>query len=142
MTIRLAIGLVLLLLVAYGVKEAYPLIAGPSIRIDSPTDYGTYPDGMVLVAGVASRTETLYLNGGPLLIDQKGNFSTSLTLPQGGAILSLTATDRFGRTRTVRRNVYIPNEINHGGEEESESSEGDGGGNIGGGTDGSGGSEE
>lgn len=141
MTIRLAIGLVLLLLAAYGAKEAYPLIAGPSIRIDSPIDYATYPDGEVLVSGVASRTETLYLNGGPLLIDQKGNFNTSLTLPQGGAILSLTATDRFGRTRTVRRNVYIPNEINHGGEEEIQSEGGDNGIDEGRG-DGSGGDEE
>ncbi|MBP9816909.1 MAG: hypothetical protein KBD05_02675 [Candidatus Pacebacteria bacterium] len=140
MTLRLAIGLVLLLLVLYGAKEAYPLIAGPSIRIDSPIDYATFPDGEVLVSGVASRTETLYLNGGPLLIDQKGNFSTSLTLPQGGAILSVTATDRFGRTRTVRRNVYIPNEINYGGEEEIQDEGGDNG--TEGRGDGSGGDEE
>ncbi|MBY0110983.1 hypothetical protein K2Y00_03220 [Patescibacteria group bacterium] len=117
--IRAVIAVVLLLLLAYGIKEAYPLLAGPDIRIDSPTERQTVPSGEVLVAGVASRTETLYLNGGPLLIDQDGNFSTSLTLPQGGAILSLTATDRFGRTRTMTRTIYILNEIDYGSEEES-----------------------
>jgi len=108
MTIRIAVVVVLLLLLGYGLREAYPLIAGPEIKISSPIEYATSSDGFLEVSGVALRTETLYLNGGPLLIDQDGNFNTSLVLPKGGAILSLTATDRFGRTRTVTRNVYIP----------------------------------
>ena len=125
--IRAVIAVVLLLLLAYGIKEAYPLLAGPDIRIDSPTERQTVPSGEVLVSGVASRTETLYLNGGPLLLDQDGNFSTSLTLPQGGAILSLTATDRFGRTLTMTRTIYILNEIDYGSEEESSEENGSGG---------------
>ena len=108
MSIRVAIAIVLLLLVGYGLKEAYPLLSGPEIEIQSPTNYETATTSPVLVSGVARRTETLYLNGGPLLIDEKGRFNTSLTLPKGGAILSLTATDRFGRTRTERRTIYIP----------------------------------
>ena len=124
--IRAAIAIVLLLLLIYGVREAYPLLAGPEIRIDAPQERQAIPSGEVLVSGVASRTETLYLNGGPLLIDQDGNFSTSLTLPQGGAILSLTATDRFGRTRTMTRTIYILNAIDYGSEEESIEEDGSG----------------
>lgn len=106
--IRIAVAVVLSLLVLYGLKEGYPLIAGPSLSIESPVDYASAENGQILVAGVAKHTETLTLNGGILLIDERGRFSTSLTLPQGGAILSLTATDRFGRSVTERRTVYIP----------------------------------
>lgn len=108
MSIRIVIAIVLIVLIGYGLREAYPLIAGPEIQIDSPAEYETVPDGFLTVSGVAERTDTLYLNGGPLLIDEEGRFSTSLVLPKGGAILSLTATDRFGRTRTVSRTIYIP----------------------------------
>jgi hypothetical protein len=48
------------------------------------------------------------LDGSPLLIDEKGHFSTELVLPVGGAILSLTATDRFGKTESVRRTIFVP----------------------------------
>lgn len=106
--IRIAIAIVLALLVLYGLKEGYPLLSGPSLSIESPTNYASAVEGAVTVSGVARHTETLTLNGGILLIDEKGRFSTSLTLPQGGAILSLTATDRFGRSVTKQRTVYIP----------------------------------
>jgi hypothetical protein len=65
-------------------------------------------DGSVMISGLALRTETLWLDGAPLLIDEKGAFATSLLLPSGGAILSLTATDRFGHEVTERRAVYVP----------------------------------
>ena len=101
-------AVVLLLIVGYGFIKAAPLIAGPSLSIDTPTSYTSYPDGFVGVEGVARHSEAVFLNGGPLYIDPEGRFSTTLLLPTGGAILSVTATDRFGRSTTERRIVHIP----------------------------------
>lgn len=98
-----------LLLVLYGGFKVLPLLRGPSIALSSPADGQSFASSTLLVAGTASRTETLYLDGAILPIDAKGVFSKTLTLPQGGAILILTAVDRFGKRQTVRRSVFITN---------------------------------
>jgi len=105
---RIALAVVLVLLVGYGAWKAYPLLAGPRIVLSSPADGQSVADGFVLVQGVATHSESLSLNGAPLLIDESGHFSTSLVLAHGSAILSLTATDRFGKSVTVRRSVFVP----------------------------------
>ena len=83
------------------------LVSGPELAIASPVPYATAEGGSVVLEGRAKHAETLWLDGAPLLMDESGNFSASLTLPSGGAILSLTATDRFGREITERRSVFV-----------------------------------
>lgn len=107
MPTRSIAALFLLVLLGYGAVAAWPLLAGPQIAIVSPTSDETHVDGQTRIEGRALHTETLWLNGAPLLMDEAGNFSASLTLPSGGAILSLTATDRFGREITERRSVFV-----------------------------------
>lgn len=105
---RSLVGIVLVILLGYGVVKAWPLISGPELRIESPTAYTSLPDGNITISGVALHTENLSLNGAPLLIDTGGRFAKNLYLPSGGAILTLTATDRFGRSVTEQRTVYVP----------------------------------
>lgn len=95
-------------LAVYGLVRAWPLIAGPSIVITSPTDFGTYDNGIVPVTGRAPRAAMLTLNGAPLLRDQNGTFSSILTFPAGGTILTFVATDRFGRSITETRQITVP----------------------------------
>ena len=108
MALRGVLAVVLLALVAYGALEAFPLLSGPKLTIESPTSYATGTDGFISIQGLAKHTETLTLNGGPLLFDEHDRFSQDLLLPRGSAILTLTATDRFGRSVTERRTVFIP----------------------------------
>lgn len=98
----------LILLAGYGVIKALPLLEGPRLTLSSPLDGARIDSGVVEITGVARHTEKLTLDGAPLLIDEHGNVSTTLTLPRGGAILSLTVSDRFGRSHTVERTVYVP----------------------------------
>ena len=107
MPTRSIAALFLLALLGYGAVAAWPLIAGPQIALISPTHEETLANGLTHIEGRALYTETLWLNGSPLLMDESGNFTASLTLPSGGAILSLTATDRFGREITERRSVFV-----------------------------------
>ncbi|MEO6536312.1 MAG: hypothetical protein ABIT47_01355 [Candidatus Paceibacterota bacterium] len=100
------VGAILLaVIVGYGLIKALPLLTGPVIHIDTLTAADT---GLTILSGTAIHTKTLTLNGGTLLIDEHGAFSKSLTLPRGDVILTLTATDRFGREQTIRRDVIIP----------------------------------
>jgi hypothetical protein len=105
---RYLIGAVLLALIVYGFIEAWPLIAGPSLSIANPVANMSVQDGIVKVEGRATRATSITLNGIPLLHDQNGHFSSTLTFPRGGSILTLTATDRFGRTITATRSVFVP----------------------------------
>ena len=105
---RLLIAVVLLILGGYGAVEAYPLLAGPSLSLASPSVHAVVSDGIVTVSGTAKRTTALTLNDVPVLPEQDGSFSSTLTLPHGGAILTLKASDRFGRTVTKTRTVFVP----------------------------------
>lgn len=107
MPTRTIAAVFLLALAAYGVVAALPILSGPTLSIASPDGFQLLPNGYTLIEGTAKHTETLWLNGAPLLMDEQGHFSTALTLPSGGAILSLTATDRFGREVTERRSVFV-----------------------------------
>ena len=102
------IGAVLTIFVGYGLVEAWPLLSGPSLFIDSPTNNAPFPSGIVSVRGKAVRAASLTLNGAPILRDQDGGFSSTLTFPRGGSILTFVATDRFGRTVTVTRTIFVP----------------------------------
>jgi len=104
---RYLIILVLVVLFGYGFIEAWPLLAGPSLVINSPTQNASYPDGIVSIQGNAARAAQLTLNGAPLLHDQNGGFSSTLTFPRGGSILTFEARDRFGRAVTATRSIFV-----------------------------------
>ena len=106
--IKYLIGAILLIVAGYGSIEAWPLIAGPTLVISSPTHNETFPDGIVTVQGRAARATQLILDGAAVLHDQEGNFSSTLTFPRGGSILTFVATDRFGRTVTATRTIFVP----------------------------------
>ncbi len=105
---RYLIAVALFLLAAYGLVEAWPLIAGPSLSVESPRDGAPFPDGIVVARGSAARIAKLTLNGHSLLHDETGSFSSTLTFPQGGSILTFVATDRFGRSITTTRTIFVP----------------------------------
>lgn len=100
--------LVLILVVLYGIVEAWPLIAGPSLTIDSPADNATIEDGIVVVSGKVTNAAVFTLNGATMLYDQEGRFSSTLTFPSGGSILTFVESDRFGRTITATRTIFVP----------------------------------
>jgi hypothetical protein len=102
---RVISAVLLLLVISYGLVKAVPLIRGPHIVI---SELSTNEHGLTVLSGTAVHTEKLSLDGGTLLIDGDGRFSTTLMLPRGGAILKLTATDRFGRSTSLERDVVTP----------------------------------
>lgn len=108
MPVKTIAAFTLLALVLYGGFKAAPMLLGPTLTLTSPFDGATIQDGILSISGIAHHTEKLSLDGAPLLIDQNGAFTTSLVLPQGSAILTLTVSDRFGRSHSVTRTVYVP----------------------------------
>ena len=106
--IKYLIGAVLLIGIVYGGIEAWPLVVGPTLVITSPTNYETFPGGIVEVKGYAARATEFSIDGSPVLHDQDGSFSSTFTFPRGGSILTFVATDRFGRKVTATRTIFVP----------------------------------
>jgi len=106
--VKYLIALVLISGVLYGGVKAWPLIAGPRLIIDSPKDNMVVVGGTLSIAGQALRTGELTLDGALLLHDQNGTFSSTLTFPSGGSILTFVAVDRFGRRVTAERHIFVP----------------------------------
>ncbi|MDO8408260.1 MAG: hypothetical protein Q7S95_03435 [bacterium] len=98
----------LVALVAYGLVEAHALLSGPTLVVDAPTDGGQYPDGLVTIQGATRYGVSLMLDGATLLPTAAGRFETVLAFPSGSSILTLVATDRFGRSVTKTRTIYVP----------------------------------
>lgn len=105
---RYLLAVVLTILVGYGLIEAWPLLAGPALSVESPKDGESFPSGIVTVTGRAARIAMLSLDGAPLIHDEDGSFSTTLTFPRGASILTFVATDRFGRRITTTRSIFVP----------------------------------
>ncbi len=105
---RFLIVSTLLLVAVYGLMKARPLLLGPSISLNSPVKYAVIPNGITTFSGQVNRTVALTLDGVPVLSDQNGSFSSIVTLPHGNSILTLVASDRFGRRVTTTRTVYVP----------------------------------
>jgi len=105
---RYLLAVVLSVLVCYGLIEAWPLVAGPSLSIVSPVNNASYPDGIVDVRGKAIRVAQLTLDGAPVLREEDGSFSSTFPFPRGGSILTFRAIDRFGRTVTATRTIFVP----------------------------------
>jgi hypothetical protein len=108
MIYRFAVGLALAALAAYGIFEAYPLIAGPAITLHSPKEGEALPSALVAIVGTVYRTTKLTLNGSMVLPNIEGKFKETLAFPPGTSILELTASDRFSRTVRIIRTIYIP----------------------------------
>ncbi len=98
----------ILVLTGYGLVEAWPLVAGPSLFIASPTNNAPFPGGVVVVRGKAVRAAQLTLDGTSVLHEEDGDFSSTLTFPHGSSILTFVATDRFGRSVSATRSIFVP----------------------------------
>ena len=108
MLTKVLVGALFTALIGYGLFEAWPLISGPSLALQSPTEGASFEDGVVRVSGNVGRTSALTLNGTPVLPDEQGAFSTTLAFPSGTSILEIKATDRFGRKIIETRTIFVP----------------------------------
>ncbi len=90
--------LAVLIIAGYTYYEFHPFLLGPVIIINSPTSGTTIAAPLVAVTGIAKNITEITLNGRPISIDEQGRFNEEAAVPEGYAILTLAARDRFGRT--------------------------------------------
>lgn len=93
----------------YGFFEARRIIEGPIITISSPSNGSATSSMGVIIAGMAENISFLTINDKPSYTDKAGNFTATLSLPPGFAVLTVQAVDRFGRRTSKSVSITVLN---------------------------------
>ncbi|MDB5225576.1 MAG: hypothetical protein JWL87_528 [Candidatus Adlerbacteria bacterium] len=94
---RLLVGLAIALIAAYGLFEARRLITGPEVFIDSPASGSATSTSLITVTGRTRNISFLTINDKPYYTDEEGRFVYRYSPPVGYTVITVAATDRFGR---------------------------------------------
>src|SRR5690349_19955452 len=91
------ISIVLIILFGYTFYEIRKVVYGPRITIFTPLNGSMATSSYVLVTGNAQNINDISLNDRKIFIDEKGNFSEEALLSYGYNVLTLKASDKFGK---------------------------------------------
>ena len=92
--------LAIALIVGYVVARSLPYARGPIIQVFQPLPGTPLTAQTVDVVGRAERVNSLTLNGNQISLDEQGNFKETITVFHGVNIITLGATDQFGRSES------------------------------------------
>lgn len=102
-------GLIIILVVlGYGFSRTRDLIFGTNIDIDSPKDGETVRTPLAKIVGKVGSVTKLEMNGRLILPNEDGRFEANYALVGGLNKVTITATDRFGRTHSKSLRIYHP----------------------------------
>lgn len=80
--------------------QARFLIAGPRLALEEELTVVQH-DRQIVLEGIAENITAITLNGRKIQTSETGAFSEPVVLENGYTIVTLEATDRFGRTATL-----------------------------------------
>jgi len=98
-----------IVIIGYGLFEARRLFEGPQITILSPVQGSATSSQAITIAGIAHNISFLTINDKPAFTDEKGYFFERLSPPQGYAIFTVAAKDRFGRQLSKQVRITVLN---------------------------------
>ncbi|MDO8520826.1 MAG: hypothetical protein Q7S52_01810 [bacterium] len=93
----LLVGIFIGVIVFYSYYQSRAIIAGPVITIETPETGVVATTSFIAVKGSVAHATVITLQGRPIFIDLKGQFSEQLLLMNGYNIIELTAKDNEGR---------------------------------------------
>lgn len=85
----------------------YKLLAGaPELEVIKPEEQAKVSTG-ITVEGKTDPQATLTINNQEVSVNPDGSFSQSLNLPQGTRTITIKATSRSGKSRTIQRTIMV-----------------------------------
>ncbi|OGZ44597.1 MAG: hypothetical protein A3J55_01815 [Candidatus Ryanbacteria bacterium RIFCSPHIGHO2_02_FULL_45_17b] len=103
----LFVGGGLLLVGFYFIYQLRDWILLPKLTVDVPADGALLQGPDVVVEGNATPSVRLTVNGVVAYNEENGHFHTVLLLPAGLHTIEVVAENRFGRIRSVMRQVVV-----------------------------------
>ncbi len=104
---KLALMLMTVFLIGYGLFQARDYLRGPQLTLDNPSNGAVVKNVVVSIRGKAEDISRLTLNGRAIFTDAHGNFSEQLLLAPGLNIIKLEAQDKFGKLVSIERMVSL-----------------------------------
>jgi len=101
-----AVGMAVLLIVFLGAR-LLAFTAAPGLTIQRPADQGLFDAPIVRVTGKTEKESSLTVNGRELTLDEQGNFDEEIELQSGANELHFISRNRFGKTQTAVRNIFV-----------------------------------
>lgn len=93
-------------LLMYTLFQGRFFITGPVLNLEEPASI-SQASSTIIVIGRVSHAVLVTVNGYPMDIDVEGNLHYPLVIPDGYSILTVTARDRYGRTKTETRELFL-----------------------------------
>ena len=104
--ITFASGLLFVLVtLIYIIWQVWSINRTPSLEVYSPTQNQVVPKTSIEVSGRTDPGMTITVNGQNVFVDANGKFKTQLGLSQGGAEITVVASNRFGKSQTKTINI-------------------------------------
>ncbi len=103
-----SIVLLFAVIVGYGIWISHDLLFGISMSVTGITDGMTAKTALLDLSGHAKHANDVTLDGRKVAIDQSGAWHDTIALLPGYNIVTVGATDKFGRTTTKSYRVYYP----------------------------------
>ena len=86
-----------LTIIGYSLFQARNIIRGPLVEINSPQSGAVLSESFISILGTAKNISSISMNDRPIFIDEHGRFRETLLLSYGYNIITIKATDKFGR---------------------------------------------
>jgi hypothetical protein len=97
----------LILLTSYSLYQARFLIIGPRITVTSHENGQVVENPVVTLSGKAKNIAKISLNDRQIFTDEQGLWSEKLIVNPGLSIMTLKASDRFGRDITKTIELFL-----------------------------------
>jgi hypothetical protein len=81
------------------------LILGPQISILYPSNGEVVASSLITIEGRVKNISHISLNDRPIFTDEKGAWSEKLIVSPGTSIITVKASDRFGRE--ITKNIQV-----------------------------------
>lgn len=106
-SIIVIITIVFFIYLGFSLKK---IISPPNLSIYSPLDNITISEKSIPIIGKTDSEALVLINGEQILSDTEGEFSKIVNLKDGINIITITASKKYGRDNTVKRQILVKNE--------------------------------
>lgn len=101
------LAILLLGVVTFVGFQVYPLLHGPSLHLETLSQGMHVQEPLIRITGIARHTQDLVLNGKHLPLSPTGAFDEKLLMNPGYNVITLGASDRFGKHSTTTYTVFL-----------------------------------
>ena len=101
------VGILLVCITVYVVFQYRAAIFAPSLVILSPNDNSKITSESVTVRGTTDANAIVLVNNQQTYVDTNGNFTKHIVIFPGKSIITIIATNKFGKQTIVKRRITV-----------------------------------